>query len=185
MGEKLTSLDGILSELEKSGVKVTGVDLGQATIGPSGEIEERSRAGILAELKPKAVKELAEAFKEMLSLWPNTVFESMDIPMEIVFQNDWALGAIGCPRLPEDRRKDEAAYTAFYKVLAETFAICPTNMETDEMEKATELLIDNMFELDPTIGINLGTSIGFINHDKHPSKPFCPSFIEYARRYLG
>lgn len=186
--EQATDIGALLSEMAKNGTKIIGVAPGQSlTIGLFGgeEAEERNRSEVLAEIKERAVKELAAAFKEMLELWPNAVFETMDIPMDIIFQNDWALGAIGCPRLPEDRRKDEPAYTAFYKALAETFAICPTCMENEEMEKATELLIDNMFELDPTIGMNLGTSIGQINTQMRPSKPICPSFVEYARRYLG
>lgn len=176
---KLATLDQIVADTrEKATIELDDGTKIEGILEVKGEDK-------LADIREKAIKELAAAFKGILDLWPNAVFENMDVPMDMIFQNDWALGALGCPSLPEDRKHEEKAYTEFYKTLAETFAMCPTNIDTNKLEESTSAMLNNLFEIDPTIGINLGTSIGGINNKYHLRRLICPAFVEYARRYLG
>ena len=185
------ALADLMKAIKESGAEVIGIPPGGSlTIGlfDSGNSDgkEIPYKEVMATLKSKAVTELAGIFKGIFDLWPNAVFEDIQMPMEMVFQDGWKIGDYGSSNFPEDRKDEEEAYTKVYKAFAEAFAICPSTICPSSLEADAARFLDNLFVVDATMGINLGTTLGEVNDTLRRGKePICPSFIEYASRTLG
>ena len=138
----------------------------------------------MSKLRDKAVGEIKEVLNGMVSLYEKGAYPTIGCIANLIFKEDWALGNPNCPTLPEDNKAMNPNYTALFKVFAEyillTQAVLPIDDGLEDYNASS--FLDALFVLDPSIGMNFGTSLVQICH-AHNMK-CCNSLIEYARRYM-
>lgn len=138
----------------------------------------------MTKLRAKAIEEVKAVFEEMTKLYELGSFPTIGVIADLIFKDNWSLGALNCPSLPDDKKYAEKSLTKVFKVFSENILLTQVMLPIEEsMEEYNAAnFIDALFGMDPMIGINMGTSLVELNNEFHTN--VCRSLIEYARRYM-